>query len=178
METFLHVLRRKGDVVNTVVAVATAKALIVRTLDEHLKCLDLDFLYWDMSQFRRMDFMKQTCTISKPEIPKLTKKEAKLIQASIPLSLVMNFHQIPLKYDPFANQTLSSNGSKHVALKGVSLKKSITATFGITFNLKFLPIQHQIDEGTCKYDKSFLAAGPNSQRLSESLSQEEIHRMV
>ena len=74
VETFLHVLRRKGDVVNTVVAVATAKALIARTLDEHLKCLDLDFLYWDMSLFRRMDFMKQTCTTSKPEISKLTKK--------------------------------------------------------------------------------------------------------
>ena len=106
------------------------------------------------------------------------KKEAKLIQVSIPLSLVMNFDQIPLKYTPFANQALSRNGSKHVAIKDVSLKKSITATFGITFNLKFLPIQHQTDEGTCEYDKSFSAARPNSQRLSESLSQEEIHRMV
>ena len=75
VETFLHVLRRKGDVVNTVVAVATAKALIARTLDEHLKCLDLDFLYWDMNLFRRMDFMKQTCTTSPPEISKLTKKK-------------------------------------------------------------------------------------------------------
>ena len=38
-KTFLHVLRRKGGVVNSVVAVATAKALIVRSPDEHLKCL-------------------------------------------------------------------------------------------------------------------------------------------
>ena len=35
-------LRRKGGVVNAVVAVATAKALIVRSPDEHFKCLDLD----------------------------------------------------------------------------------------------------------------------------------------
>ena len=58
VKTFLHVLRRKGDVVNTVFAVATTKALIARTPDKHLKCLDLDFSYWDMSLFRRMDFMK------------------------------------------------------------------------------------------------------------------------
>ena len=39
-QTFLHVLRRKGGVVNTVVAIATAKALIARSQDEYLKCID------------------------------------------------------------------------------------------------------------------------------------------
>ena len=151
VKTFLHVLRRKGDVVNTVVPVATAKALIARSPDEHLKCLDLDSSYWAKSLFRRMGFTKRTCTTSKPKIPELAKKEAKLIFQhqiadlvechSIPLSLVMNFDQTPLKYAPVANQTLSRKGSKHVAIKGLSFKKSITATFGITLNLKFLPMQ-------------------------------------
>ena len=151
VKIFLHVLRRKGGVGNTVVAVATAKALIARSSDEHLNCLDLDSSYWANSLFRRMDFMKQTCTTSKPEIPELAKEEAKLIfqhqianlveRQPIPSSLIMNFDQTPLKYAAVANQTLSRKGSKHVAIKDISFKMSITATFGITFNLKFLPMQ-------------------------------------
>ena len=79
IKTFLYMLRRKGGVVNAVVAVATAKALIVRSPDEHFKCLDLDSSYWAKGLFRRMGFTKRTCTTSKPEIPELAKKEAKLI---------------------------------------------------------------------------------------------------
>ena len=58
VKTFLLVLRRKGGVVNTVVAVATAKALIARNPDEDLKCLDLDSSYWAKSLVRRMGFAK------------------------------------------------------------------------------------------------------------------------
>ena len=151
VQSFLHVLKRKGGVVNTVVAVATAKALIARNEYEHLKCLDLDSSFWAKSLFRRMGFKKRTCTTSKPEIPELAKKEAKLIfqhqiaevveRHSIPLPLVMNFDQTPLKHAPVANQTLSRKGSKHVAIKGQSFKQAITATFGITFSDKFLPMQ-------------------------------------
>ena len=39
VKNFLHVLRRKEGVVNTVVAMATAKVLIARSQYEHLKCL-------------------------------------------------------------------------------------------------------------------------------------------
>ena len=53
----------------------------------------------------------------------------------------MNFDQTLPKYAPVDDQTLSLEGSKHVAIKGLSFKKSITATFRITFNLKFLPMQ-------------------------------------
>ena len=78
-KVILHVLRRKGGVVNTTVTVATAKALIARGQVEYLKCLDLDSSYWAKSLFRRMGFTKRTCTTSKPEIPELARKEAKLI---------------------------------------------------------------------------------------------------
>ena len=132
VKTFLHVLRRKGCLVNTVVAVVAEKTLIARIPDEHLKCLDLDSSYWTKSLFRRISFTKQKCTISKPKIPELAKKEAKLIfqhqiadlveHHSIPPSLVMSFDQTPLKYAPVANQTLSRKGSKHVAIKGLSFK--------------------------------------------------------
>ena len=96
-------------------------------------------------------FKKRTCTTSKPEIPELAKKEAKLIfqhqiadhaeRHSIPSSLIMNFEHTPLKYAPVANQTLTRKGTKHVAVKGQSFKKAITATFGITFSMNFLPMQ-------------------------------------
>ena len=98
-----------------------------------------------------MGFKKRTCTTPKPEIPELAKKEAKLIfqhqiaevmeRHSIPLPLVMNFDQTPLKYAPVANQTLSRKESKHVEIKGQSFKQAITATFGITFSDKFLSMQ-------------------------------------
>ena len=43
VKNFLHVLRRKGGVVETV---AAAKAFIARSQNEHLKCIDLDSSYW------------------------------------------------------------------------------------------------------------------------------------
>ena len=41
----MHVLRRKGGGVNTIVAVATPKAFIARSQNEDLKCIDLDSSY-------------------------------------------------------------------------------------------------------------------------------------
>lgn len=46
VKNFLHVLRRKGGVVNTVETVAAAKAFIARSQNEHLKCIDLDSSFW------------------------------------------------------------------------------------------------------------------------------------
>ena len=50
----LLVLRKKGGVANTVVAVATAKALIARSNDEHLKLIDLELTTWVKSLFKWM----------------------------------------------------------------------------------------------------------------------------
>ena len=61
-------LRKKGGVVNTVVAVAAAKALIARSSDEHLKLTDLESTTWAMSLFKLMGFCKRAATTSKPEI--------------------------------------------------------------------------------------------------------------
>ena len=61
-------LRKKGGVVNTVVAVAAAKALIARSSDEHLKLTDLESTTWAKSLFKLMGFCKRAATTSKPEI--------------------------------------------------------------------------------------------------------------
>ena len=74
----LLVLRKKGGVANTVVGVATAKALIARSNDEHLKLIDLESATFAKSLFRRMRFCKRAATTSKLEIPELAKRETKL----------------------------------------------------------------------------------------------------
>ena len=43
---FLLQLRNKKAVVNSVAAVATAKALIARSSDEHLKLIDVESTTW------------------------------------------------------------------------------------------------------------------------------------
>ena len=151
VQNFLAILRRKGGVVNTVVANATAQALIDQSEDEHLKNINLGSSSWAKSLFHRMGFVKRTCTTSKPEIPEKAKMEAKLLyqhqivsyveECSIPPPLIVNFDQTPLKFAPVANRTLSAKGSKHVAITGSSFKQAITATFGIICENKFLPMQ-------------------------------------
>ena len=48
---FLQIVIRKRGVVNSVVAIATAKALIAKSDTEHLKVLDLENLSWTKSLF-------------------------------------------------------------------------------------------------------------------------------
>lgn len=76
VQVFLQLLRRKGEVVNTVVAIATAKALIERSGLENLKAIDLESSFWAKSLFQRMGFVRRGKTTSKPEIPERGKHEA------------------------------------------------------------------------------------------------------
>ena len=78
-----------------------------------------------------------------PQIPDQDVKEAKLLfqhqvvsiveDDEIPESLIMNFDQSPMKYAPVSNSTLAKQGSKHIPITGGAFKKSIAATFGITY---------------------------------------------
>ena len=40
VQEYLHMLRKEGGIVNSIIAIATAKALIEQSKDEHLKCTD------------------------------------------------------------------------------------------------------------------------------------------
>ena len=151
VKNFLFALRQKGGVVNTVVAIATAKALIERSKDEHLKLIDLESCYWAESLFRRMGFVKRASTTSRPEIPYGSRKEAELIfhhdiaykveKFQIPELLIININQTPSKFAPASSRTMAKKNSKHVSIASSSYKKAITATFGITFSNAFLPMQ-------------------------------------
>ena len=114
---FFQIVRGKGDVINSVVATATAKALIAKSGLEHLEALDLENSSWTKSLFRRMGFVRRAKTTSKPEIPERGKNEATLIllyqiidlveKYQIPSSILINNDQTPLKYAPVSNQTMA-----------------------------------------------------------------------
>ena len=74
--------RKNGGVVNTVVAVATTKELMLTMIsddDEDLKLIDLDSTVWAKSLFKQMEFCKRAASTSKAEIPELPKQEAKFL---------------------------------------------------------------------------------------------------
>ena len=112
-----------------------------------MKSIDLENTSWARSLFTRMGFVKRSATTSKSEIPEVAKvifqhHIAKAMEDySIPLSIVMTFDQTPLKYVPVASQTLSQKVLKHVCIYGETYKKTITATFDITYINKFFPMQ-------------------------------------
>ena len=136
--------------VNTIVAVAVAKALIEKSSDESLKVLDLDNSSW-AKVFVRTGFAKRVCTTARPEIPEGAQKEAELMfhheitslveRYSIPPTLVINIDQTPLKYTPASSRAMATKNSKHVHVAGFSYKQAITGTCGITLSNKFLLMQ-------------------------------------
>ena len=79
IKNFVLILRQKGGVVNSVVATAAAQALIQKSWDEHLKCIDVVSSSWTQSLFWRMGFVRRMRTTDKPEIPDEAVKEAKLL---------------------------------------------------------------------------------------------------
>ena len=151
VQNFLLALRHKGGVVNTVVAIAAAKALISKSDEEHLKLIDLERTFWAKSLFKRMGFTKRAATTGRPEITEGARKEAGLIfhheivakieKHKIPHSLVLNIDQTPSKLAPASRHTMAEKSSKLVSITGSSYKQAITATFGITLSNEFLPMQ-------------------------------------
>ena len=90
----------RAGVVNSVVAIVIAQALIEKSTDEHLECIDLISSIWTHSLFQRMGFVKCMHTTGKSEIPDRAVMEAKLLfqhqiaslveEHNIPPSLIMN----------------------------------------------------------------------------------------
>ena len=151
IKTFLLTLCKKGVVVNTVVAIATAEALIEESDNEHLKLIDLDRCFWAKIIFHSMGFVKRATTTSRPEIPDRARKEAELLfhheilskaeKSKISYSMILNIDQIPSKYAPISTRTLAERNSKLVNISRSSNKQAIIAIFGITFTNTFLPMQ-------------------------------------
>ena len=137
--------RYKGGVVNTTVAIATAKALI----DQYplLEKGHLEFgRTWVQSLFRRLGFVRRMKTTEKVRIPlgaqAKSEAELKLLHRivnhvethKIPHSLIINFDQTPSKYVQVSAMTMDNKGTSNVPIEGIDDKKSITATFSVTLD--------------------------------------------
>ena len=99
----------------------------------------------------QIGFIKHSPATSKQQNTKGEVNKAKVISQhhitktiedySVPLSMVMNFDQMILKYNHVASQTLSQkNGAKHVPIYGVTYNKAIAVTFGIKYTIEFLSV--------------------------------------
>ena len=75
-QRFLLAVRKKGRVVNAIVARSVATALVKRSGKKELEVIDLGSRWWIQSLFRRMHFVRRTATTSKVENPEGAKKEA------------------------------------------------------------------------------------------------------
>ena len=170
VQNYLKATRYKGGVVNSMVAIATAKALVKR-----YPILQKDGLLIEKSWAKSLFRMKTT---GKVHIPVGAQKEAelkflhqiveKVEEYKIPPSLIINFDQTPSKYVQVSNMTMAKRNEKNVPISGVTDKRCITATFAITFDNTFLPMQliykgkTQQSLPKIKFPKGFLlSANPN-----------------
>ena len=140
----------RGSVITRGVAISTAKALMTR--NPHLiGNVDVESSQWAQSLYRRMGFLRRQATISKLEIQEGALKEIKLLfhhdiaskveKFSILHSLIINLDKTPTKYVPVGRTTLAKKNTKTVPIKGSSDKRTITATFVISLQGDFLPMQ-------------------------------------
>ena len=147
---YLQSLSKRGGVVNTTVANATAKALMIK-YPHVVGQVEVDSSGWAKSLFSRMNFVKQRKTLSKMDIPDGAGKEieflylhnivSKVEKYDIPSALVVNIDQTPLKYVLVSNETMAAKGEHSVTIEGSADKRLITGTFAISFDGHFLPVQ-------------------------------------
>ena len=98
-----------------------------------------------------MGFVRCIKITEKVHIPVRAQKEAELKflhqifnqveKYQIPPSLIINFDQTPSKYVQVSAMTMAKLGEANVPIAGAKNKRSITGTFSITFDNKFLPMQ-------------------------------------
>ena len=113
--------------------------------------INLNDSEYGKSVLQRMNYTRQKGTTFKVALPHGICKENELLfhyqivekveRYDIPDSLILNFDQTPSKYVPVAFKTLAKRNSKQVYIKGTDDKRSITATFTITMDGRFLGLQ-------------------------------------
>lgn len=150
VQRYIQAASNRGAVISRGVAVSTAKALMSRHTNV-VGNIDIESSHWAQSLFRRMGYRRRRATTSKLEIPEGALKEAKLLfhhdivskveKFKIPHSLIINLDQTPTKYVPVGRSSLAKKTSSTVTVKGSSDKRTITATFAISFRGDFMPMQ-------------------------------------
>ena len=148
VQKFLRATRYKGGVMNTQTALATAKAQVKRysLLEKENLVLGAPWAE-SISLYGFCSLPKDYC---KSANSRRSTKEADLKfhhqivnymeKYQIPSWLIINFDQTPSKYVQISSNTMAKEGTKNVPIFGID-DRSITATFSITMENKFLPVQ-------------------------------------
>ena len=98
--------------------------------------------------------------------------------------MVINLDQIPSKYVPGCNKTLAPKGIKSVSVAGSTDKRTITATFNITMDSKFSPMQIIYGGKTSKsiptisFPDSFLVSANKKQYSNERESLKMLEHII
>ena len=150
VQRYILAASNRGSVITRGVAVSTAKALMTRN-PYPIGNVDAESLHWAQSLYYRMGFRRRQSKTSNLEIPEGALKEIKLLfhhhtsskveKFSTSHSLIINLDQTPTKYVPVGLTTLAKKNTKAVLIKGSSDKRTIVATFVISFQGDFLPTQ-------------------------------------
>ena len=130
-QNYLNATRYKGGVVNSLVAIATAKALLKRYPRLEKENLKIE-RSWAQSLFRRMGFVRRIKTTGKVHIPVGAQKEAELKflhqivnqveKYQILSSLIINFDQTQSKYVQVSSMTMAKRGETNLQISGANDK--------------------------------------------------------
>ena len=150
VQKYLKATRYKGGVANTMVATATAEGLTKRyplLKKDHIELGKS----WAQSLFHHLGFVRCMKTTGKVCIPFGAQKEAELKflhqivnnaeKHQIPPNLIINFDRTLSKYVQVSSTTMDKKGGSNAPIEGISDKRSIAATFSVTLENKFLPMQ-------------------------------------
>ena len=96
-------------------------------------------------------YVRRFATTGKAEFPQDVKREAELLYIhdtvnliethKIPRLIVLNLDQTPVQHVPFGKTTLAKQNTSSVPVSSASDKRIVTATFTMTLDGKFLPMQ-------------------------------------
>ena len=165
VQNYLKATRHKRGVVNSLVAIATAKALLKRypRLEKDLKV----GRSWAQSLFRRMVFVRRMKTTGKVHIPVGAQREAELKflhqivnqveEYQIPSSLIINFDQTPSKYVQVSSMTMTKEGESNVPIAGANDKRSSLLPFPSRSTISFSPCSLYINVKLIKFAKGGLS---------------------
>ena len=154
VQLLLKKIRDNGGTVNTRIAIAAAKGILLYynppLLLENGGYLSLT-RNWALSLLERMDFVKRKSTTAKSRgniQDFLQKKEEFLKEVAvtvemegIPAELILNWDQTGVRIVPSSNWTMEKKGSQRVELTGVNDKRQVTAVLCGNMFGDFLPLQ-------------------------------------
>lgn len=153
VKTYLHFIRVKGGVVNTAIAIACAKGIVINRDSNLLACngghIVLTkhwgkYLLWRMGLVKRKATTKAKVTVEHFENVKaqfLLDIKAIVEIEEVPSALVINWDQTGINYVPVSSWTMAKEGSKRVEIFGVDDKRQITGVFACNMDGDFMPIQ-------------------------------------